>query len=143
MQLYHMTMRNIRRYNLGYTEYDLDMESWYRNYCCVIITVDDISAALPSANVATRANIHGMVEVENNLGYPVNGANVPTGAGYGNTGGAAYGQEKFRVMMYQVFNNRALILTQVSGEPMTEILPNSFATELKLGGRAQYVGRVN
>ena len=39
MQLYHITMKNIRRYNLGYQDFDMDCDSWYRNYCCVILTI--------------------------------------------------------------------------------------------------------
>ncbi len=142
MQLYHMSVRNSRRYNLGYSEFEHDMESWYENVGIVILTVDDISAAIPSANVTSRVNIHGSVVVENNLGYQVNGGDIGAAAGFGNTGGANLPQERYSLFAYGVFNNRALVLTQISGEPMTEILPASFATELKLGGRAQYVGRV-
>jgi len=136
-----MTMRNIRSYNLGYAEFDMDMQTWYDNYCCVILTVDDISAAIPSANVTTACNLHGMVTVENRMGYPVNGADIGACAGYGSTGGNDTPQEKFSVFMYSVFNNRSMALTVVSGEAMTKILPPSYATELKLGGRSQYVGR--
>ena len=142
MQLYHMSVRNSRRYNLGYSEFEHDMDSWYNNVGIVILTVDDISAAIPSANVTSRVNIHGMVTIENNLGYQVNGGDIGANHGFGNSGGAALPQERYSVFCYGVFNNRALVLTQISGEPMTEILPASFATELKLGGRAQYVGRV-
>ena len=135
-------MQKIRSFKLGYAEFDQDMQTWYDNYCCVILTVDDISAAIPSANVTTACNLHGMVLVENRLGYPVNGPPIATCAGYGNLGGgAAIPQEVFSVFMYRVFNNRAMALTQVSGEAVTRILPPSYATELKLGGRAQYVGR--
>ena len=142
MQLYYMTMKNIRRYNLGFSEFGMDIDTWYENYCCVILTVDDISAAIPSANVTSRVNIHGRLFVENNIGYPCNGADNAAAVGYGNVGGAAVPQEKFQAFMYAVYNNRAMVLTQVSGEPLTEILPASFATELKLGGKAAYVGRV-
>ena len=142
IQLYNLSMRNIRRYNLGYAEFDLDLTSWYDNYCCVILTIDDISAAIPSANVTTSCNLHGSVVVENRIGYPVNGANFAAALGYGNLNGAELPQEVFSVFMYSVFNNRAMVLTQVSGEGMTKILPPSYMTELKLGGRAKYVGRV-
>ena len=89
MQLYHITMKNIRRYNLGYQDFDMDCESWYRNYCCVILTIQDLSCALPSANVNTRVNIHGSITVTNNLGYQVNGALVGRSAGYNNAHGTA------------------------------------------------------
>ena len=136
MQLYNMTMQNIRGYNLGYADYDLDMQTWYDNYCCVILTVDQISAAIPSANVTTACNIHGTVTVENRIGYRVNGPVIAACAGLGSTGGTATPQEKFSVFMYSVFNNRSMALTQVSGEPMTKILPPGYSTELQLGGRA-------
>ncbi len=142
MQLYFMTMKNIRRYNLGFSEYPMTLTQWYENFCCVILTVDDISAAIPSANVTSRVNIHGRIEVENNMGYSVNGPDFAPGNGYGNAGGDALPQEKYQAMIYSVYNNRGMVLTQTGGEPLTEILPASFATELKLGGRAQYVGRV-
>ncbi len=137
MQLYNMTMQNIRAFNLGYADYDLDMQTWYDNYCCVILTVDQISAAIPSANVTTACNLHGTVTVENRIGYSVNGPNIAACAGYGNSrAGAAIPQEVFSVFMYSVFNNRAMALSQVGGEPITKILPPSYSTELKLGGRA-------
>ena len=136
-----MTMQNIRAFNLGYADFELDMQTWYDNYCCVILTVDQISAAIPSANVTTACNIHGTVVVENRIGYPVNGPDLAASVGYGSTAGQGTPQEKFSVFMYSVFNNRAMSLTQVSGEAVTRILPPSYATELKLGGRAKYVGR--
>ena len=106
------------------------------------LTIQDLSCALPSANVNTRVNIHGSITVTNNLGYHVNGGMVGRTPGYNNAAGLDFSQEKFQVLIQSVFNNRAIILTQVSGEPLTETLPASFATELKLGGRAEYVGRV-
>ena len=137
-----MTMKNIRRYNLGFSEYPMTLTQWFENFCCIILTVDDISAAIPSANVTSRVNIHGRIEVENRMGYPVNGADIAPARGYGNHGGAALPQEQYRALIYSVYNNRGMVLTQTGGESLTEILPASFATELKLGGRAQYVGRV-
>ena len=142
MQMYHMTMRNIRKFNLGYTESQMSLTDWYENYCCVIMTVQDLSAAIPSANVRQRVNIHGEILVENKMGYKVNGPAIAACPGFGNAGGAAIAQERYSAMVYSVYNNRAIVLTQSSGEPMTEVLPEAFARELQLGGRAQYVGRV-
>jgi hypothetical protein len=74
-RLYMMFCRNVRRFNLGFADVDLTFEQWRDNFSLCIITVDDISALLPSPNIMGKVNIHGDVVVQNRLGYAVgNGA---------------------------------------------------------------------
>lgn len=106
-------MRNARKHNVAYSEFDMDEETWWRNFCCIILTVDDLSASIPSPNLKMPINIHGRITVRNNLPYPVNGADIAANnTGYGsNGGGVPTAQEKYSLMIYSVYNNRFMTLT--------------------------------